>query len=364
MRLSPVALAFALALAAQPTPGSKKPAAPVPTFSLGATREAVMARLGAPRYYIDGRSGTVISTSRYPRISGIYPLAAPVYFRKTLTNEYELRLSFELDDSQSRLHPTERLSGVHIRIDRPRPFIEIASDILEATVLCRQSCSAKATNWIWDSIILIPGTGENVATFKLTDDLSPRTAGNPDRAWLSRQVLEIEFEAHSAMPLPPEDRGSSSTTKVLNLGSWQPGSEFKFAALPPQTVPPRAPEDRPYLSRQPVESALPSEQAVSGTGGSVFRVGSGVSAPQLVYRVEPEYTEAARKAKYQGTVVLYAVIDEVGKVRDLKVARALGLGLDEKAINAVRQWKFRPGLKDGKPVSVSVQIEVTFRDVP
>ncbi len=98
-----------------------------------------------------------------------------------------------------------------------------------------------------------------------------------------------------------------------------------------------------------------------GIGGGVFKVGGGVSAPQLVYRIEPEYTEAARKAKYQGTVVLYAVVDSDGKVRDLRVIRALGLGLDEKALDAVKQWKFRPGQKDGKPVAVAASIEVTFR---
>jgi TonB family protein len=98
-----------------------------------------------------------------------------------------------------------------------------------------------------------------------------------------------------------------------------------------------------------------------GIGGGVFRVGGGVSAPQLIYRVEPEYTEAARKAKYQGTVILLAVVDSDGKVRDLRVARALGLGLDEKALEAVRQWRFKPGLKDGRPVAVAASIEVTFR---
>ena len=98
-----------------------------------------------------------------------------------------------------------------------------------------------------------------------------------------------------------------------------------------------------------------------GIGGGVFRVGGGVTAPTLVFRVEPEYTEAARKAKYQGTVVLYAVVDSDGKVRDLKVVRALGLGLDERALDAVKQWKFRPGMKDGRPVSVAASIEVTFR---
>lgn len=98
-----------------------------------------------------------------------------------------------------------------------------------------------------------------------------------------------------------------------------------------------------------------------GIGGGVFRVGGGVTAPQLVYRVEPEYTEAARKAKYQGTVVLYAVVGRDGRVRDLRIVRALGLGLDEKALDAVRQWKFRPGMKDGQPVDVAASIEVTFR---
>ncbi len=98
-----------------------------------------------------------------------------------------------------------------------------------------------------------------------------------------------------------------------------------------------------------------------GIGGGVFRPGGGVSAPQLVYRVEPEYTEEARKAKYQGTVVLYAVVDPDGVVRTVRVTRSLGLGLDEKALQAVRQWKFRPGLRNGQPVSVAASIEVTFR---
>ena len=98
-----------------------------------------------------------------------------------------------------------------------------------------------------------------------------------------------------------------------------------------------------------------------GIGGGPFRAGGGVTAPQLVYRVEPEYTEEARKAKYQGTVVLYAVVDSDGQVRNIRVVRSLGLGLDEKALEAVRQWKFKPGLKDGRPVPVAASIEVTFR---
>ena len=98
-----------------------------------------------------------------------------------------------------------------------------------------------------------------------------------------------------------------------------------------------------------------------GAGGGVFRVGGGVTAPVLLYKKEPEYSEEARKAKYQGTVILAIVVDPSGRAINLQVVRSLGLGLDEKAIEAVKQWKFQPGYKDGKPVSVSAQIEVNFR---
>lgn len=96
-------------------------------------------------------------------------------------------------------------------------------------------------------------------------------------------------------------------------------------------------------------------------GGGVYKIGGGVSAPTLVFKVEPEYSEEARKAKFQGTVVLYVVVDERGQPKDLRVVRPLGLGLDEKAIEAVQKWKFRPGVKDGKPVAVAATIEVNFR---
>ncbi len=98
-----------------------------------------------------------------------------------------------------------------------------------------------------------------------------------------------------------------------------------------------------------------------GFGGGVFRVGGGVTAPALLYKVEPEYSEEARKAKYQGTVVLYVEVDTAGKARNLRVIRSLGLGLDEKAIEAVQKWKFRPGQKNGQPVVVAATIEVNFR---
>ena len=98
-----------------------------------------------------------------------------------------------------------------------------------------------------------------------------------------------------------------------------------------------------------------------GIGGGVFRVGGGVSAPRALDTPDPEYSEEARKAKYQGTVVLWLIVGPDGKPRDIKVARALGMGLDQKAIEAVRNWKFEPAMKDGKPVAVQINVEVNFR---
>lgn len=97
-------------------------------------------------------------------------------------------------------------------------------------------------------------------------------------------------------------------------------------------------------------------------GGTVARVGTGgVSAPVPIFRVEPEYSEEARKAKFQGAVRLAIIVDEVGRTVDVKVVRPLGMGLDEKAMEAVRKWRFRPGLKNGRPIPVEAQIVVTFQ---
>ena len=98
-----------------------------------------------------------------------------------------------------------------------------------------------------------------------------------------------------------------------------------------------------------------------GAGGGAFRVGGGVSAPQLVHKVDPEYSEQARKSKFQGAVVLSVVVQRDGTVRDIRVVRSLGLGLDEKAVEAVKQWRFRPGERNGQAVDVLAQVEVTFR---
>jgi TonB family protein len=105
-----------------------------------------------------------------------------------------------------------------------------------------------------------------------------------------------------------------------------------------------------------------SDETAGQSQEPVYKPGKdGVTAPRPTYRPNPEFSEQARQAKYQGTVVLTVTVSPSGKVTNVKVLSGLGMGLDEKAIEAVRRWKFEPATKDGKPVAVQVAVEVTFR---
>jgi protein TonB len=97
-----------------------------------------------------------------------------------------------------------------------------------------------------------------------------------------------------------------------------------------------------------------------GGGNGAYRVGGGVSAPVATFQPDPEYSEEARKAKYQGEVWLTVIVGTDGRAHDIRVSRSLGLGLDEKAIESVKTWRFEPGKKDGVPVAVQISVEVAF----
>ena len=97
-------------------------------------------------------------------------------------------------------------------------------------------------------------------------------------------------------------------------------------------------------------------------GGGAFRPGNGVLTPQLVRQVKPSYTSEAMRAKVQGVVLLECVVQTDGTVGNCNVERSLdsAFGLDNEAIKAAKQWRFRPGTRQGEPVPVLVTIELTF----
>jgi len=176
------------------------------------------------------------------------------------------------------------------------------------------------------------------------------------------------------------------------------GSPPKFS--PVQITPPKAPVIQPKLAVDPtidvdpklkMQSTLPNIGMVNAPnvgvsmgngngsglgsgngngmgpgsggnyGGGVRQVGGGVSAPSLVYKVEAEFSEEARKAKMSGVVTVGFIVDEKGNVIRAHVIRGLGMGLDEKALEAVRQYRFKPAMENGKPVKVEVNVEVNFQ---
>jgi protein TonB len=95
-------------------------------------------------------------------------------------------------------------------------------------------------------------------------------------------------------------------------------------------------------------------------GGGLMHAGSVQQGPKLIYRVDPDFSEEARKAKFSGDVQVYLIVDEKGLPTHVRVVRGAGMGLDEKAVEAVRQYRFKPAMQDGKPVKVDLYINVTF----
>ena len=93
----------------------------------------------------------------------------------------------------------------------------------------------------------------------------------------------------------------------------------------------------------------------------VHRTGTGINPPRPTYSPEPDYSNEARKRKIEGVVTLAVVITSAGQTTQIRVLTSRGYGLDEKAIEAVRKWKFKPATKDGKPVSVEIALEIDFR---
>ena len=110
-------------------------------------------------------------------------------------------------------------------------------------------------------------------------------------------------------------------------------------------------------SRGPGYGPGPGGGGVTGGGGFL----GDVTQPVLLWKIEPEYTDEARRAKIQGTVVLRIEVDTRGQAQNITLRQSLGLGLDERAIEAVRRWRFRPGYRNGKPWVTAAMVQVNFR---
>jgi TonB family protein len=199
--------------------------------------------------------------------------------------------------------------------------------------------------------------GEQIPCFLVHGEYSDASTKTERDVWVDKNrnfVLRMESKTsvQSAILSAPMETIRNLRVTSLKTGVFIPDEEFAFK--PPEGAKPRAtgPIQVPGLQPGP---------PIPAAGQGVYRIGGGVSAPRLSFKVEPRYSDAARQAKVQGTVVLYVVVGEDGVPRDMKVLRSLEPSLDRNAIEAVQQWRFNPGLKDGKPVAVQATIEVNFR---
>jgi TonB family protein len=159
----------------------------------------------------------------------------------------------------------------------------------------------------------------------------------------------------------PEEPFTDMTTDLVELSTnpipdsvFQVPAGFQEAKLE-ELVGMLAP-GRPQAPQQ--DPVPPEELAAARVGGYP----AGVTAPVLVRKFEAEYTEEARRAKYHAVVILAATVNPQGVPENIRVRRAVGLGLDEKAIEAVKLWQFRPAVKEGIPVAMDVTIEVAFHE--
>lgn len=96
-------------------------------------------------------------------------------------------------------------------------------------------------------------------------------------------------------------------------------------------------------------------------GGGLRKIGGGVSTPVVIYQVEPEFSEEARKAKFMGVVLVNLIVDAQGRPQNVHTLRGVGMGLDDKAVEAVKQYRFKPAMEGGKPVPVELNVEVNFQ---
>lgn len=116
---------------------------------------------------------------------------------------------------------------------------------------------------------------------------------------------------------------------------------------------------RPFLTTLLIVTML---TAMTLAQAEVYKPGDGVTLPVVIKDVKPTYTKAAKDARIQGVVWVDAVVQADGNVGNVQVTRSLDteFGLDEQAVKAAKEWKFKPGTKDGKPVAVRITLEMTF----
>jgi TonB family protein len=178
-----------------------------------------------------------------------------------------------------------------------------------------------------------------------------------------------EFDSHATLSLTTGRFGDNSELQLgIRVSTLPAPAQIVFrsetgapptAPTPPQ--PPEAARTGPGIVFRSRTDTTPPAPPAAPPQPTALRIGPGMTPPIPFYSPQPDYSDEASKAKFQGTVRLSLVVDQSGQPTNIRVITPLGLGLDQKAIEAVEKWRFKPGMKDGQPVPVQASVEVNFR---
>lgn len=189
-------------------------------------------------------------------------------------------------------------------------------------------------------------------------DPLPASQGTLPRASLDTQIVPPTVKVPSEMPKLPVP----ATVEIVPEIKLPQGGQIGDPASAFSRWLSNGPGGRGGIGTECCGGIGPSTGPRVGDGPpGIFPAGrGGVSVPQVIYNPEPSFSDEARKAKAQGMVVLLVVVGKDGHTYDIRVGQSLGMGLDEKAIEAVHHWRFRPATLDGRPVATQIAVEVDF----
>lgn len=230
------------------------------------------------------------------------------------------------------------------RTDLRRPFPPTGETVLWAPP-ARDPRGARAIAW---SVAIAAHAALLVSTFEL-----PASPAPPEPVLATPYVLEPTPRPKPPDPTEaPRERPPEPRPAAIPVPAFEPLEPLaEPARLEPAVVELPAPDEL---------FELPAEAPPAAEPPGLLRPGNGVSAPVPIHRVEPRYTETARRMRVEGLVVLEAIVDAEGRVTEVRVLRGLPAGLDRSAVAAVRQWRYAPATLDGRPVPVILNVSVHF----
>jgi TonB family protein len=195
---------------------------------------------------------------------------------------------------------------------------------------------------------------EAIDFFKRAQRLDPALTSSADRCMAL--VRERESNAPEAETLYKSSLGAAKPDSADVIDTLQLYSRFLLSQGRDAEAKNMAEQAATALKSYYAQSAVRAKEA-----SAVYKVGGDVKPPSVLGKVEPAYSQEARFARYSGTVVLYLEVTPEGLARNIHIVKGLGMGLDESAIDAIGKWRFRPGTKDGAPVTVAAHVEINFK---